>query len=479
MPLLTLRFTLLCALVCLSFLARAEVIPQPTNASSISIPPTTAGQLAPLEPTLQIAPILSLGREQALEIKDDLPSSIPIIDLTTPPDDLWQRVRNGFSMPNLDSPLVANHQAWYLNRPEMLKRILDRSRLYLYHIVNELDKRGMPTELALLPIVESSYNPMAYSRARASGIWQFIPSTGKNYRLQQNWWIDQRRDIIASTSAALDYLQTIYEQHGDWHLALASYNWGEHAVARAIGKNKAKGLPMDYPNLTMPKETSNYVPKLQALKNILAQPDLFSINIIPIPNRPYFSTVEKQADMDVTVAAKLAEMPVDEFRALNPSYNRPVIPGKGSPLVIPTDKIQTFLDNLQDHEDQDKPLATWTTYTLKKGEKLNAVAAKFGLTFAHLKQINGITARTRIGAGHTLLVPGKGAQLGGNLMAVNVPHTLPELPRMKSGKRSKAGKKGITRRSAGAGKKAIKPGVRKKATIAKGKKKTVSAKNRK
>ena len=189
-----------------------------------------------------------------IELKDD-PPPLATIDLTLPPDDLWERIRRGFGMTNLDSPLVQQQQAWYLARPDYLKRVVERSRRYMHHIVEELEKRGMPTELALLPIVESAYNPMAYSRAHASGMWQFIPSTGKTYQLDQNWWMDQRRDIIASTSAALDYLQSIYEMHGDWHLALTSYNWGENTVARAINKNKAKGLPTDYLNLAMPNET--------------------------------------------------------------------------------------------------------------------------------------------------------------------------------------------------------------------------------
>src|SRR6185503_8935706 len=190
------------------------------------------------------------------------------VDLTAPPDDLWQRIRIGFSMPNLDSPLVDEKVAYYAARPEYLKRMFERSRRYLHHIVEELERRGMPTELALLPMVESAFNPLAYSRAHASGLWQFIPGTGKRYELAQNWWFDARRDIVASTSAALDYLTDVYEMHGHWHLALASYNWGEGAVARAIAKNRAAGLPADYLSLTMPAETRHYVPKLQALKNI-------------------------------------------------------------------------------------------------------------------------------------------------------------------------------------------------------------------
>ena len=180
--------------------AHAEQSLQPS--SELALPSAPAFNAAP-------PPVMPLLPDPSREVKDELPP-IPTIDLTTPPDDLWQRMRNGFSMPDLDSPLVADRQAWYLNRPDLLKRIFGRSRLYLHHIVAELEKRGMPTELALLPIVESSFNPLAYSSARALGMWQFIPSTGKNYKLQQNWWLDQRRDIVASTSAALDYLQYIY-----------------------------------------------------------------------------------------------------------------------------------------------------------------------------------------------------------------------------------------------------------------------------
>ncbi len=358
-------------------------------------------------------------------------------------------MRNGFSMPNLDSPLVADRQAWYLNRPELLRSSLNRSRRYLYYILGELEKRGMPTELALLPIVESSYNPMAYSPAHASGIWQFIPSTGKNYRLQQNWWLDQRRDIIASTGAALDYLQAIYEMHGDWHLALASYNWGEFAVGRAIARNQSRHLPADYAHINMPNETRYYVPKLQALKNIIAQPKLFGINLDPIPNKPYFDTVDKPADMDVSLAAKLAETPLDEFMALNPSYNRPVMPAnKGSPLVLPANKVQTFLTNLQSHENQEKPLSNWSTYTLKKGEKLDKVAARFHLTAARLRQINGIGPRTRVVPGNALLVPNKNAPIGATLLFMNMPPPAAEPPRVNhGGKSSRHAKKAAQVRS--------------------------------
>lgn len=426
---------LICFLA-LAWPARAEVaIDADTSLKLAPSLPTAPAQLAP--PAAQLAPAPTAPDPAPLvgqEIHDDLPP-LPTIDLTVEPDDLWQRMRNGFGMPDLHGPLVADRQAYYLNRPEMLKRMLERSRRYLYYIVTELEKRGMPTELALLPMVESAFNPMAYSRARALGMWQFIPSTGKNYRLQQNGWVDRRRDIIASTSAALDYLQNIYEMNGDWHLALASYNWGEYAVARAIAKNAAKGLPTDYASLTMPGETRYYVPKLQALKNIIAQPELFGLTLDPIPNRPYFGIIDVDTDLDVSTAAKLAEIPLDEFVALNPAYHRPVILGKDpNPLVLPTEKVAVFRANMERYEAEDKPLSNWSTYTLKKGERLDSVANRHGISLAKLKQLNGITARTKVGPGFALLVPRPGSQANPELLAAYLPKQPADPPRGGRGK---------------------------------------------
>ena len=346
------------------------------------------------------------------------------IDLTNETEDIFQRIRNGFSMPDINSDLVLYHQQWYLNRPDYLRRMVERSSLYLHHIVEELDKRGMPMELALLPMVESAYNPMAYSRAKASGLWQFIPSTGKRYKLDQDWWKDERRDIVASTAAALDYLQSIYEMHGDWQLALASYNWGEGAVGRAINKNRAQGLPDDYMSLNMPRETKNYVPKLQALKNIFSNPNIMAELDLPrIPNRPYFGIITKTANIDVKVAAKLAGMPVQEFVALNPAHNRPVIKSD-TPMVIPTDKVDTFISNLEAHEESNKPLSSWQPYTMRPGDKLESIAPRFGMTVANLKAVNGIKGRIKVNPGYTLLVAGKD---GGESLDMA---PLPEQPRL-------------------------------------------------
>ena len=348
---------------------------------------TASGGLAkPVGPPLELA---------------DPPSRILTLDLTRDANDIWDRIRRGFGMPDLDSELVAEQQLFYINRPGFLKKVFERGGRYLYYIVDELERRGMPTELALLPMVESSYNPMAYSRSHASGLWQFIPSTGRNYKLTQDTWVDERRDVIASTTAALDYLQTIYEMYGDWHLALASYNWGEGAVGRAIQRNESEGLPTEYSYLRMPEETRNYVPKLQALKNIVAEPELYHFELPYVPNSRHFVTVDTPAAIDLATAARLAEMPYDEFLALNPSHNRLAVP-EGSTLVVPVDRAEQFRLRLAEHQRSGE---RWRTHALKRGETLASVARAFGLSLNELYRINGLNAHSRVSAGYSLLVP--------------------------------------------------------------------------
>ncbi len=338
------------------------------------------------------------------------PPELPLtIDLTLRSTNLWERLRQGFAMTDLNDDLVLHYQQWYMNRPEALRRMIERSRPYLHHIVEELEARGMPTELALLPMVESSFNPMAHSPAAASGLWQFIPATGRRFNLQQNWWRDERRDVVASTNAALDYLQTIYDMHGDWHLALASYNWGEGAVKRAIEKNEARGLPTDYPNLTMPKETRHYVPKLQALKNILGNPETFARLGLPfIPNQAYLVTTAASRPMDVKTAARLANMTVEEFRHLNPSHNRPVIKADAL-VVLPADRIDIFNSNLANHR---APLTQWQAYAVRSAERVGDIASRLGVSTSELIQANGLPGNVRLAAGSKILVPGNGNQEG-------------------------------------------------------------------
>ena len=370
-----------------------------------ALPPAQAPAATPAAPA-SVVPVPATAKAQ--ETKDLEPPHA--IDLARPADDLWDRIRNGFAMADLESPLVGVRERWYASQPEYLKRMIERSKLYLYYIVEEVEKRGMPTEIALLPMVESAFNPMAYSRSHASGLWQFIPSTGKTFKLSQNWWADSRRDVIASTNAALDYLQALYELHGDWHLALASYNYGENGVARAIERNRAKGLPTDYLSLKMPPETRGYVPKLQALKNILSNPEAFGASFEPIPNEPYFVTVPTPSAIDIRLAATFAEMSVDELIALNPALNRPMISGPHTQtLVLPADRMDAFQRNLDAY---DQPLTSWQPYTMKGGDSLERLAARHAIALSKLKLANGITSRTRVGPGFQLLLPLKGSGVG-------------------------------------------------------------------
>ncbi|MGL4442738.1 MAG: transglycosylase SLT domain-containing protein, partial [Alsobacter sp.] len=297
--------------------------------------------------------------------------------LPPPAEDLWVRIRRGFALPDIDHALVAKWEQWYSSRPDYVARMIERSRRYLYYIVVEVEERGMPLEIALLPMVESAFNPNAVSVARASGIWQFMPATGKHYGLKQNFWFDSRRDVVAATEGALTYLQKLHGDFSDWQLALAGYNWGEGNVARAIAKNQKMGLPTGYADLKMPDETRNYLPKLQALKNIVRDPEKFGLEIDDIPDAPYFAVVTMARKIDVKMAAKLAEMSVDEFQYLNPQHNRPVIAGSDEyTILLPIDRAEVFAAKL---ELVDQPLVSWQAYRMKNGETLAQVAARFGM----------------------------------------------------------------------------------------------------
>ncbi|MFZ9496011.1 MAG: transglycosylase SLT domain-containing protein, partial [Candidatus Methylopumilus sp.] len=238
---------------------------------------------------------------------------------------LWQRIYSRFDIKDQNNSRSQKYEKWYSARPEYIERMMDRSQKYLFYVVGEVEKRGMPSEIALLPMIESAYNPIANSRSKAVGIWQFIPSTGRLYGLKQDWWQDKRRNVVDATNAALDYLQKLHALFGTWDLALAAYNAGEGTVSRAIAKNKARGLPTDYANLKLPAETKDYVPKLQAIKNIVANPSQYGLYIDPIPNNPYFTYVEAPAIIDADLAANLAEISYDEFLLLNSEHRRPLI----------------------------------------------------------------------------------------------------------------------------------------------------------
>ncbi len=400
------------------------IAPAASRRHRVSIEPTGA-MLAPLirrihPALLAVCILISI---QVAYAEEQLALSITLADQTTPrtlpnarnilieiipddepaPGDLWARIRNGFAMRDLDSPLVARHEQWYASRPNYVARMTDRARRYLHYIATEVERRGMPSEIALLPMIESAFNPGAYSTARASGIWQFMPSTGKNFGMEQNWWYDGRRDIVSATNGALDYLQKLHDMFGDWELALAAYNWGEGAVQRAQARNRKRGLPVNYASLKMPNETRNYVPKLLAVKNIVANPASFGLMLDNIPDEPYFTAVATSKHMDVKLAAQLADISMEEFKALNPAHNRPVILQDSSELILlPADAVETFSANLENY---DKPLVSWQAYQPKRGERLDRLAPRFGLSVAKLKSVNGLPGYTRVSTGQTLLVP--------------------------------------------------------------------------
>lgn len=363
---------------------------------------------APAPLAMTVLPVVQPAPTIVPDVAPVLPAVEPLTTaaaIPTPPRDLWERIRNGFSMQPMDTQRVTQWENYYASKPEFVALMVERSSLYLYHIVEEIERRKMPAEIALLPMIESAYNPQAYSRAHASGLWQFIPSTGKLYGLRQNWWYDGRRDVIAATNAALDYLEKLHLQFGDWELALASYNWGEGAVSHAIERNQAKGLPTDYGSLRMPAETRNYLPKLIAMKNIISDPARFNIQLAQVPNEPYFATVTVEQHIDVKLAAKFAEMSLDEFRFLNPAHNKSVIKaGAAESIVLPVDKVSAFHTNLQNY---DEPLVSWQAHTVQRGESPEKIAAKYGISVAALKQVNGIGGRNKFRTGLPLLVPVK------------------------------------------------------------------------
>ncbi len=325
-----------------------------------------------------------------------------VAPLTTPAD-LWDRIRRGFAMPNLDTELVRDGEQWYAKRPDYIQRMTERSSKYMFHIVEELERRNMPTELALLPFIESAFNPQAVSSAKAAGMWQFIPSTGRHFDLKQNAFRDDRRDVLASTRAALDYLQKLHGMFGDWHLALAAYNWGEGSVGRAIAKNQRAGKATTYLDLNMPNETRNYVPKLQAVKNLVANPQALRVELPTIPNHPYFQSVDIARDIDVELAARLADVRIEDFRALNPSAKGPVILAAGTPqILLPWDNATIFQRNFEGYSRGQ--YSSWTAWTAPATLNPAEAARRVGMSEAELRQVNSIPPRMLIKAGSTLVV---------------------------------------------------------------------------
>lgn len=331
------------------------------------------------------------------------PLTSKVVSLETE-SDLWDRIRKGFAIPDLQDDYVDAQVQWYSTRPDYIERMITRSSKYLFHIVEEIEARNMPTELALLPYIESAFNPQAVSSAKAAGMWQFMPATGSYFELTQNAFRDDRRDVLASTRAALDYLEKLHRMFGDWHLALAAYNWGEGSVGRAMKRNERQGQPTHYSALSMPNETRNYVPKLQAVKNIVANPEKFNLELPLIENHPYFQAVEIKRDMDIELLARLADVRLEDFKALNPSFHRPTIFAAGTTqILLPWDNAKVFRHNLAAYNDDQ--YASWTVWVAPSTMTVANAAQRVGMSEADLRSVNRIPPRMMIKAGSALMVP--------------------------------------------------------------------------
>ncbi len=375
-----------------------EPKPGTAMASNNNIAEATPAKPTPVRQRDTLSPAASLDPVEFDQFEELYLSSEPTLSI-------WPRVYAGFQLPSdIDHPSLQTEINWFAKHPEYIQRVMQRADPFLYYILEEAEKRNLPTELVLLPIVESAYQPFAYSHGRAAGIWQFIPSTGRSYGLKQNWWYDGRRDIYASTQAALNYLENLNKLFkGDWMLALAAYNSGSGTVQRAIKRNKKLNRPTDFWHLKLPKETRAYVPKLLALKEVIANPEQYSISLRCIPNAPGFKQVKTTAQIDLALAAELAEIDLETLYNYNPAFNRwATDPDGPHSLLLPTDSAEIFEENYSSLP-ADKHLR-WSRHKVKSGETLSHIALKYNTTVKHLKSVNNISGNN-IRQGKYLLIP--------------------------------------------------------------------------
>jgi membrane-bound lytic murein transglycosylase D len=331
---------------------------------------------------------------------------VPLRDEVVEQRDLLARLRTGFSWPDGPTrPAVARELEWYANHQQYLDRVFQRADLYLYYIVDELERRDMPAELALLPIVESAFDPFAYSDGRAAGLWQIIPGTGKRLGLEQNWWYDGRRDVLESTRAALDYLEQMHEEFGDWLLAVAGYNTGEGNVERALRRAEAAGKSGDFWGIRgyLPAETQTYVPRLLAVRELVADPVKYGVSLPALTNERRFAVVDIGSQIDMALAAELAGIDTSELYQLNPGVNRwATDPDGPHRLLVPAEQAPAFEAALASIGDDER--VRWTRHQVKQGETIGALADKYQTTVAVLREVNGLRSNS-LHAGQSLLIP--------------------------------------------------------------------------
>lgn len=337
------------------------------------------------------------------ESTDEVPQDA-MADSCREPQDIWTRLRDGFQLNDHQHERIKTDLAWFERHPGYLERVVERATPYLHLIVEELEQRNIPMEIALLPVVESAFQPFAYSHGRAAGLWQFVPGTGRRYGLRQTWWYDGRRDVAEATRAALDYLQYLHRHFdGDWLHALAAYNSGEGTVARAIRKNKRRGKPTDYWSLNLPRETEGYVPKLLAISTLVANPPAHGVILDSIPDAPYLVSVDVGSQIDLDLAAELAEISLEDMYLYNPGFNRwATDPDGPHHLLIPLEKAEILTENLKQYPVKER--ITWKRHRVRSGEVLGTLATRYRTTVSLIKRVNGIRSNN-IRAGHTLIIP--------------------------------------------------------------------------
>lgn len=383
-----------------------------------------AANTKPVTPEFGPASVAMLKPLPINTADDEAADATPTTTAPEPEDmpNVWARIRAGLRLPPIDPQFTEPHEQWFVENAEFREALFERAKLYLYYIVEEVDKRKMPMEIALLPAIESAYKPYAYSRARASGLWQFIPSTGRLYGLKRNWWYDGRRDIIASTRAALDYLQKLHDDFdGDWQLALAAYNAGEGRVQRAIDWNRRHHLPTDFVHLRhLKRETQYYVPKLMAMVNIVSNPKRFGIELPDIPNEPYFTTVEADSQVDLGVIARLTGMEVDDLHFINPGYTRRATDPNGPHhILVPIDKKDAVVAGLAKIPDDQR--VQWLHHRVRRGDNLYEIARHYHLTVEAIKTANNLRGNLlHIGQNLMLPISASAAPSGGSAKPVRI-----------------------------------------------------------
>ena len=348
------------------------------------------------------------GNTETSQSTEEASLSFEEVLIQEKPEDIWNIVNKGYRIPDPKKKwakkVVKKYERWYSEHPVYTYRMFERTKRYIYYVVQEVQKRNMPMEIALLPIIESAYNPIARSNMKAVGLWQFIPSTGKNYGLQQDWWKDERSNVILSTNASLNYLEKLYNQFGTWELALAAYNAGEGKVGREIKRNKRRKRATDYYTISLPRETDEYVSKLIAMKHIIQNPQKYNVEVPYIPNAPYFAEVTLTEQMDIDLILKLADISSEEFELLNAHHKRPLIPKESQPttILLPQHKVEMYNKNLMAHNES---LSNWVLYKPKRKESIMKVAKKFDINLSTFKRINSLNGRVTFRKNSTVLIP--------------------------------------------------------------------------